>query len=53
MPVRKYVVKSCHDSKSAAKAKQKQMHTGGLTAKIVKKSVKVGSKTKTKIVLIN
>jgi len=33
---RKYVKKSCHRTKSAAKSAQKELHSKGYTAKIVK-----------------
>lgn len=45
---RKYIVKSCHQTKTSAKKVQKSMHDRGLTAKIVKKKFKVGKKSKTK-----
>ena len=45
---RKYVVKSCHVTKGAAKKVQKSMHDKGMTAKVVKKSYKVGKRSKTK-----
>jgi len=48
MAKRKYVVKSCHQTKTSAKKVQKSMHDRGLTAKIVKKKYKVGKRSKTK-----
>ena len=45
---RKYQVKSCHQTKTAAKKVQKSMHDRGLTAKVVKKKYKVGKRSKTK-----
>ena len=45
---RKYQVKSCHQTKTAAKKVQKSLHDRGLTAKVVKKKYKVGKKSKTK-----
>ena len=48
MANRKYVVKSCHTSKSSAKKVQKSMHDKKMTARVVKKKYKVGKRTKTK-----
>jgi len=48
MAKRKYVVKSCHQTKSSAKKVQKSMHDKGMTAKVVKKSYTVGKRKKTK-----
>lgn len=48
MAKRKYVVKSCHQTKSAAKKVQKVMHDKGITAKIVKKKYSIGKRKKTK-----
>jgi hypothetical protein len=45
---RKYSVKSCHYKKGEAKKAQKRLHDKGMTAKIVKKTVKVGARTRTK-----
>lgn len=45
---RKYQVKSCHYKKGEAKKVQKRMHDNGMTAKIVKKKIKVGKRTKVK-----
>lgn len=46
--MRKYSVKSCHYKKGEAKKVQKRMHDSGMTAKIVKKTVKVGKRKRVK-----
>jgi hypothetical protein len=40
MPKRKYSIKSCHTTKSAAKKKAKSMRNRGLTAKVVSRKGK-------------